>query len=871
MFVAVLLAYIPLSLFSACTPVSAVLCVNGDDNTTAWVNGNYIGDFMYINWDSTSDPVCVNVPVAYLNAAGNNVIALSVTDTAGGQIWGTFALDVTCAGGMHSYLSNNDGGIKMSATNVWNTPPPNDAQGDAWNSLNYDDTSWANAVSVTVGVWGRPLYSPQDGQMVDPYSYSTDGSAGANQWDPSGMKMMYMRKIFTLNPEPPPPSPTITIYKSASITDQIQDTDAVTFTLTICNTGGGYTTKPLMISDHWDSGPGCAWSFGGPWYWNSLTDGIMQQSGNSLTVYYPLGMEANTCKTFEYVLNHCWFSPSMQSSAWCSSAVNYSTVTWTAGSSSDDVSFRLFCPSGTNTPTRTHTFNPTLTITQTATPTRTITNSPAITVTFTPTLTLTATYTATVTVTRTVTLSMTATVSPSFTTTITPSNTQMSTFTGTPTNTATATGSPTHTNTSQSSVTITGTNTPSNTATISLTLTATATASASSTPTGTLTASYTLSPELTATSTHTETASFTQTAFLTLTSTVTVTQSSTLTLTATLSPQFTSTATETATTTPTETQTATLSQTLTCTPSITHTETLTVFTFTATHTVTLSATPTFTMTQSPSLTVTATPSFSSTASPSLTQSPASSGTPTLTLTYTIAVTPSAVATQSATPQGGPVTIGIKLTASGENPEAGASVKYTIELSNNDISSASGITVWATIPAQMSYVSAENGLNPALNGNVIVFTLPAAFELAPGDRYRIEYNVIINSLDQAGVLVSSASADYNDIYYTAPLRHPPVISAACFYPAGNAVVFPNPFSISGSPYKKLKFDNLPPGSTIVIYTVSGEAVVSLNSRGIRYEWNGKNSVGMPVSPGIYYYLITNRESSQVQKGKLYIIK
>ena len=250
-----------------------------------------------MNWDSTSDPPCVSIPVGDLNASGNNVIAIAVTDTAGGQVWGSFSLDVTCNGGLHSYISSNDGNIKLSYTNVWNVPPPNDAGNNPWYMPAFNDTSWGYAMPVTCSVWAKPLYSPENGKMVQPYSYDGCGFSGANQWDPSGEKMLYMRKTFTLNPVTPPPSPTITIQKFSSTTSDITG-GPVSITITICNTGGGYTTDPVLISDHWDSPGVCGWSYSGPWYQSDLNLGILTQSGNSLTVYFPLGMEANVCKTF---------------------------------------------------------------------------------------------------------------------------------------------------------------------------------------------------------------------------------------------------------------------------------------------------------------------------------------------------------------------------------------------------------------------------------------------------------------------------------------------------------------------------------------------------------------------------------------------
>jgi hypothetical protein len=37
------------------------------------------------------------------------------------------------------------------------------------------------------------------------------------------------------------------------------------------------------------------------------------------------------------------------------------------------------------------------------------------------------------------------------------------------------------------------------------------------------------------------------------------------------------------------------------------------------------------------------------------------------------------------------------------------------------------------------------------------------------------------------------------------------------------------------------------------------------------WNGKNRKGREVSAGIYYYVVLNKYSKQVVRGKIFIIK
>jgi hypothetical protein len=250
----------------------------------------------------------MSVPVAWINSAGANSIALSVTDTGGGQIWGAFALDVECAGGLHSYVSSNEGGIALSATLDYNIPPANDGDGDAWYETDFDDSAWGSAVMVTDKTWAKLLYNPADGTVVDPYSYDAIGNSGANEYDMNtGQNMLYMRKTFTLNPVAPLPSPTITITKFSDTTNMILG-GPVRITLTVCSMGG-YINGSVMITDTWTSDAACGWTMGGPFYYDDLNNGQLfrDDDNDRFTLYFPLGFEANECKTFTYEMNPCWF------------------------------------------------------------------------------------------------------------------------------------------------------------------------------------------------------------------------------------------------------------------------------------------------------------------------------------------------------------------------------------------------------------------------------------------------------------------------------------------------------------------------------------------------------------------------------------
>jgi len=632
-----------ITIFGAtCTPTSATLCINGDDDTSVWLNGNYVGAFPYVNWDSPNFPKCVSIPIAWLNATGNNVIALAVTDTAGGQIWGSYTLDVTCSGGQHAYISSNSGGIKLYATNIYNSPPPNDGSGNAWNILNFNDTSWGNAIQVGVTTWAKPLYDPSDGRMVRAWSYSNDASSGANQWDPSGMKMLYMRKTFTLNPVTPLPSPTFSIQKSASQTSMITG-GPVTFTITIC-VSGGYTRDPVLLTDWWTSPTYCAWSMGNPYYYDDLNNGQLTRSDGSFTLYFPLGFEANTCKTFVYELNPCWFTTDWYTSAWCTGATNYARVTWTTGVATTTISVQLYCPSPSNTFTRTRT--------ATLTPTYSRTNTAQITPTTTPTRTSTFTFTRspTTTWTRTATLSPSRTSTPSLTRTNTLPSSPTFTWTRTvsPSASYSQTLSPSPSRTPTPTYSRTPSPSPSPSRTPTPTYTRTPTPSPSPTPSRTPTSTYTRTPTPTNTRTSTPSSTFTYTNTRTPTFTYTDTISSN---TPTVTPTWTRTSTRTGTPTNTLTITSTPTFTNTVSPSPTHSRTPTP---TYTRTPTQSYTNTRTNTQTPTRTWTDTISSNTpTITPTHTRTSTRTGTPTNTLTitptFTNTISPSPTNSRTATP------------------------------------------------------------------------------------------------------------------------------------------------------------------------------------------------------------------------------
>ena len=88
---------------------------------------------------------------------------------------------------------------------------------------------------------------------------------------------------------------------------------------------------------------------------------------------------------------------------------------------------------------------------------------------------------------------------------------------------------------------------------------------------------------------------------------------------------------------------------------------------------------------------------------------------------------------------------------------------------------------------------------------------------------------------------------------------------------NVRVYPNPWrkdKHSGHP--SITFANLPTGSTVKLFTVSGRKVKALNESGGAATWDLTNDSGDKVASGIYVYLIIDGQGNKVE-GKVAVIK
>jgi endo-1,4-beta-xylanase len=85
---------------------------------------------------------------------------------------------------------------------------------------------------------------------------------------------------------------------------------------------------------------------------------------------------------------------------------------------------------------------------------------------------------------------------------------------------------------------------------------------------------------------------------------------------------------------------------------------------------------------------------------------------------------------------------------------------------------------------------------------------------------------------------------------------------------NAKTWPNPFI--PEPGNMMKFTDLSAQTEVKVYTLSGKLVRSLSESGGEATWNGENSDGQSISPGLYIYVMTDNQGNK-KTGKIVISK
>jgi hypothetical protein len=108
-----------------------------------------------------------------------------------------------------------------------------------------------------------------------------------------------------------------------------------------------------------------------------------------------------------------------------------------------------------------------------------------------------------------------------------------------------------------------------------------------------------------------------------------------------------------------------------------------------------------------------------------------------------------------------------------------------------------------------------------------------------------------------------------ITYTPTMTFTPTVTATPTNTPVQLHIWPNPYNPKYAVGGVLKAGIAPSGSTMDLYTVSGESVIHLHEVAGMILWDGRNKYGVKVSGGIYYYIIKNGGSTLLS-GKLLII-
>jgi len=215
-------------------------------------------------------------------------------------------------------------------------------------------------------------------------------------------------------------------------------------------------------------------------------------------------------------------------------------------------------------------------------------------------------------------------------------------------------------------------------------------------------------------------------------------------------------------------------------------------------------------------------------------------------------------------------LGVALSVTGQNPRPGAEIKFRMEIANHSGSPAYNLQITAQLIDGIVFKSTDfrTAGEPVQSGNTVVFMLDPSYVLPAGGLITLDYTVAIERIT-ADYFESSVVIKWNDSVFTTAQNPDQADSNVVVYPLISPVVYPNPAAISKVKDGKMKVANMVPQSVFIIYTITGEHVISIKAESTKIYWDMKNGNGTTVSPGIYLYIIRNNYSKQMIKGKMFI--
>jgi hypothetical protein len=173
------------------------------------------------------------------------------------------------------------------------------------------------------------------------------------------------------------------------------------------------------------------------------------------------------------------------------------------------------------------------------------------------------------------------------------------------------------------------------------------------------------------------------------------------------------------------------------------------------------------------------------------------------------------------------------------------------------------TLCSALPPSANLATAMNGLTKVLNVvRPVTPNVKHHLKLAIADvgDHSIDSDVLIRtgSLQAGGTPTPTATLTITmtpsptPTFTVTPTPYPPIH------------LWPNPFNPQTAVRGTLKCENMREGSSLVLYTVSGEKIAEIPELSGYAEWNPKTKGGKDVVPGIYYYLV-RKEKEIYAKG------
>ena len=218
--------------------------------------------------------------------------------------------------------------------------------------------------------------------------------------------------------------------------------------------------------------------------------------------------------------------------------------------------------------------------------------------------------------------------------------------------------------------------------------------------------------------------------------------------------------------------------------------------------------------------------------------------------------------------GKPISVGLEV----DKAQAGAGDLLTYTLALNSYGGpAASVTLTETLPAGLEFVSASDG--GTLVGSIVVWnglsvSAEAIRAVTATVRVRSDLGSGTYTFKPTGFVTYPGDPAYNDMT-SDPVTTTVVVSAPppSVY-TGPVRVYPNPFEPARAVRGTVKFEGIPVGSTVSLYTSRGLKVWGKDAvTGSVVEWDGKNDAGKLVVSGMYVWVVEG--NGHTSRGKLVV--